>query len=131
MNAKTINQSWNIPDSVRQRQGDIWADIDFEINPNFSTHSFKNNPFDTKVGRILVCGKKFIVTYKELLRANSSIEQQLVDIFFKKLGKEEQVEVSMLNNTLYLRKNELRRLSETLDDSITTIQRSYKIGLYL
>ena len=35
MNAKTINQSWNIPDSVRQRQGDIWADIDFEINPNF------------------------------------------------------------------------------------------------
>lgn len=131
MNAKTINQSWNIPDSVRQRQGDIWADIDFEINPKFSTYSFKNDPLNTKVGRILVCGKKIIVTYKELLRANSSIEQQLVDIFFKKLSKEEQIEVSMLNNTLYLRKNELRRLSETLDDSITTIQRSYKIGLYL
>lgn len=131
MNAKTINQSWNIPDSVRQRQGDIWADIDFEINPKFSNYSFKNDPLNTKVGRILVCGKKIIVTYKELLRANSSIEQQLVDIFFKKLGKDEQVEVSMLNNTLYLRKNELRRLSETLDDSITTIQRSYKIGLYL
>ena len=47
-----------------------------------------------------------------------------------KFGKT-QNSVRNLNNTLYLRKNELRRLSETLDDSITTIQRSYKIGLYL
>lgn len=131
MITSTVNQAWNISDKVKEKQGEVWANIDFEINPKFSSYQYKNNPMETKVGRIFVCGKKIIVTYKELLRASAAIDQQVTDTFFLKVNKDDQLTIYMLSNKLYLKKHELGRLSETLEDSITTIQRSYRLGLYL
>ena len=41
------------------------------------------------------------------------------------------IDVPVLNNTFYLKSREITRLYETIEDSINTINKSYKLGLYL
>jgi hypothetical protein len=59
------------------------------------------------------------------------LEHTLVDIQLLHSDKSKEIEVMILNKPFYLKSREITRLYETINDSIDTIQKSYKIGLYL
>jgi len=131
MTPKTINQSWAIPEKFIERYGKTWAEIDFEINPKLSNYMFRNDPLNTTVGTLLICGKRISLKYKQLINSTTVMDQYIADIFFNKPKKDETIAVSIFNNTLYLKKHEVTKLSETISDSCDTIMKSYKLGLYL
>ena len=39
----SINHPWGISKKMRERMGQTWADMDFEINPRLSTHNMKED----------------------------------------------------------------------------------------
>ena len=131
MIAKTINQSWAIPNSMIERYGKNWATIDFEINPKLSNYLFRNDPLNITVGQICLCNKKLDASLKQLRSWKTMLEHTLVDIQLLHSDKSKEVEVIVLNKPFYLKSREITRLYETINDSIDTIQKSYKIGLYL
>ena len=131
MIVKTINQSWAIPNSMIERYGKNWATIDFEINPKLSNYLFRNDPLNITVGQICLCNKKLDASLKQLRSLKTMLEHTLVDIQLLHSDKSKEVEVIVLNKPFYLKSREITRLYETINDSIDTIQKSYKIGLYL
>jgi hypothetical protein len=131
MITKTINQSWAIPDNFKERYGRIWSELDFEINPRLSNYAFNNDPMNTIVGTLILDKKRISVKYKQLLGAISTTQQYVSDVFFNKPAKEETMEITIFNNTFYLRKHEINKLAQTIQDSCDTIMKSYKLGLYL
>jgi len=131
MIVKTINQSWAIPNSMIERYGKNWATIDFEINPKLSNYLFRNDPLNITVGQICLCNKKLDASLKQLRSLKTMLEHTLVDIQLLHSDKSKEIEVMILNKPFYLKSREITRLYETINDSIDTIQKSYKIGLYL
>ena len=131
MIVKTINQSWAIPNSMIERYGKNWATIDFEINPKLSNYLFRNDPLNITVGQICLCNKKLDASLKQLRSLKTMLEHTLVDIQLLHSDKSKEIEVIVLNKPFYLKSREITRLYETINDSIDTIQKSYKIGLYL
>lgn len=128
---KTINQSWAIPDNFKEKYGRIWSELDFELNPKLSNYAFNNDPMNTIVGTLILDRKRISVKYKQLLGAVSTMQQYASELFFAKLSKTDTMEVTIFNNTFYLRKHEINKLAETIHDSCDTIMKSYKLGLYL
>ena len=128
---KTVNQAWATPTKFIDRYGKTWADMDFEINPKLSNYSFKNDPMNTIVGSLLLCGKTIPVKYKQLITANTVMDHYLAEIQLNRLSKDETIEINLFNSVFYLKKHEVTKLSETIMDSCDTIMKSYKLGLYL
>jgi hypothetical protein len=131
MITKTINQSWAISDDFKERYGRIWSELDFEINPKLSNYAFSNDPMNTMVGSLILDRKRISVKYKQLLGATTTVDQYVTDVFFNKPSKNETMEVTIFNNTFYLKKHEIGKLAQTIHDSCDTIMKSYKLGLYL
>ena len=128
---KTVNQSWATPDKLIKRYGKTWAELDFEINPSISNYAFKNNPLDTIVGTLVLDRKRIPLKYKQLVNSITAMEYYISEIHFNKPEKDEKLEVSIFNNTFYLKKHEITKLFQTITDSCDTIMKSYKLGLYL
>lgn len=128
---KTINQSWAIPESMINRYGKNWASIDFEINPKVSNYAFRNDPLNTIIGQVCLCNKRLDANLKQLKTLKTMLEHTLVDIQLLHSDKSKIIEVTVLNKTFYLNSREVTRLYETINDSIDTIHKSYKLGLYL
>jgi len=127
---KTINHSWAIPESMINRHGEIWAGIDFEINPRISNYAFRNDPLSVNVGKLCLCNKKLDTNLKQLRSLKTILEHVITD--FKLLhGNQGTIDVNVLNITFHLRSIEIQRLYETITDSIDVIQKSYRLGLYL
>ena len=55
----------------------------------------------------------------------------LKSVYFERIAKDVNVVIDINNISLYLKKHELARLTETLADSIGCIDKSYQLGLYL
>ena len=131
MMTKTVNQSWATPNKFIERYGKTWAEIDFEINPKISNYSFRNDPMNSVVGTLLLCGKRISLKYKQLFTANTVMDHYLAEIQLNRPGKEETLEINLFNSVFYLKKHEISKLSQTISDSCDTIMKSYKLGLYL
>ena len=131
MITRTINQSWAIPEKFIERYGKTWAELDFEINPKLSNYAFRNDPLNTVVGVLLICGKRIPLKYKQLVKSVTVIDQYISDLHFNKVKKDETVAVNLFNNTFYLKRHEITKLSETITDSCDTIMKSYRLGIYL
>jgi len=131
MIVKSINNSWAIPDSMIARYGKTWANIDFEMNPRISNYAFSIDPFNTNVGQLCLNDKKLDANLKQLRTLKTILEHVLVDVKLLHGGSSNSIEVSVLNNTFYLKSREITRLYETVEDTLQTIMKSYKLGLYL
>tara|TARA_R110000782_G_scaffold22639_1_gene59845 strand:- start:179 stop:565 length:387 start_codon:yes stop_codon:yes gene_type:complete len=126
---KTVNQSSSVSTKFRDRYGSTWADMDFIFKDKIYTSSFKSDPFQTMVGTLQLAGTHTPFTYKDLLQ-NSRV--------ISKLGAEthraaiaEKFEVNIRSKSILLNRQEINRLSETLNDALLTVDRSYALGLYL
>ena len=61
-----INQTWAYDQKYVRRYGKLYGSIDFEINENVSAELFKKQPEKPVIGKLMIGGKKFDVTYQEL-----------------------------------------------------------------
>tara|TARA_Y100000389_G_scaffold128233_1_gene125628 strand:- start:771 stop:1163 length:393 start_codon:yes stop_codon:yes gene_type:complete len=128
---KSVNKPWAISDKYRNKYGVIWSDMDFEINPKISTYQFKNDPLNTNVGVLKICGKTIPMQYKQLLSAANITADSAKAVYFEKPEKWEKFAINVLNQELYLKKHEIGKLAETLEDTTEIISKSYELGLYL
>ena len=131
MIVSTVNQSWAIPEKFAKRYGKIWAELDFEINPKLSNYSFRNDPLNTVVGTLLLCGKKIPLKYKQLVNGVTSMDNYLAEIQLNSVKKDETVTINIFNDIFYLKRHEITKLAQTISDSCDTIMKSYRLGLYL
>ena len=46
----SINHPWGISKKMREKMGDTWADMDFEINDRLSQHNMREAMYDQYVG---------------------------------------------------------------------------------
>jgi hypothetical protein len=125
----SVNHPWGISDKSRKRYGDIWADIDFVFADKISAESFKEDPMNTTIGYLQVAGASVKMKYKDLIAYAKSIGELSLNLY--KADHDSQFDVDIKTYTVKLRPIEITRLSETLNDSLTTTMRGYELGLYL
>ena len=61
-----INQTWAYDQKYVRKYGKLYGSIDFEINENVSAEMFKKQPEKPVIGKLMIGGKTFDVTYQEL-----------------------------------------------------------------
>lgn len=61
-----INQTWAYDQKYVKRYGKLYGSIDFEINENVSQELFEKQPNKPVIGKLMIGGKTFDVTYQEL-----------------------------------------------------------------
>ena len=125
----SINHPWGISKKMREKMGNTWADIDFEINPRLSQHNFRENLIDQSVGILHVANTNIKMKYKELLSLSKHLKKQVNNSY--RSSVEENFPVDVKSYTFLLNKNEIDRLDETINITTTTLMRKYELGLYL
>ena len=119
----SINHPWGISDKFKKRYGKIWSEMDFEV-AKISNYHFKQDPMNTIVGTMFLCGQHITMKYKHLISSANSIQGYAQAAYFEKAEKD-------TKKPFILKKHEIGRLSQTLADSLHTINVGYQIGSYL
>ena len=61
-----INQTWAYDQKYVRKYGKLYGSIDFEVNENVSGKLFENSKQKPVVGKLMIGGKTFDVTYQEI-----------------------------------------------------------------
>lgn len=125
----SVNHPWGISDKMRKRYGDTWADIDFVFADKISEESFKEDPMNTTIGYLQIAGASIKMKYKDLIAYGKTIGEYSANLY--RVSRDSVFDVEIKTYTLKLRPIEITRLSETLQDTLTTTMRGYELGLYL
>jgi len=126
---KSVNHPWGISDKKRKQLGDTWADIDFVFQDKMSAENFKEDPMNCTIGYLQVAGMSIKMKYKDLIAYEKSIMDQANRTY--NANREASFSVEIKTYTLNLRPHEIEKLSETLQDSLTSCMRAYELGLYI
>jgi len=125
----SINHPWGISKKVRERMGNTWADMDFEINQRLSQHNMKESLFDQPVGNLYIANMNIKMKYKDLISISKYMKKQINNSYRATI--EEKFPVDIKSHTFFLNKNEIERLDETINITTKTLMRKYELGLYL
>ena len=123
----SINQSFAIPDKLRTRYGNIWADMDFIVN-RMNLDIFKKRPMEYVVGTLQVAGTKIKIEYKDLFKLETKLNNLLSTVYPAK-DREVKYPVDIKGSSFQLRQHEITRLYETVVDAKITVQRKYELGV--
>ena len=126
---KSVNHSWGITPKFRQKYGDTWADIDFYFEDKVSSDRFRTDPLNCVVGTLHVSKQNFKFTYKDLISHTSGVSNAIKKTYITESFSV--IPFDIKSKTVLLSRSEANRLSATLDDALTTVQRAYELGLYL
>ena len=69
-----INQTWAYDQKYVRKYGKLYGSIDFDINENVSQELFKNQPEKPVIGKLMIGGKTFDVTYQELDQIQRTVQ---------------------------------------------------------
>ena len=61
-----INQTWAYDQKYVKRYGKLYGSIDFEVNENVSSELFRKQKEKPVIGKLMIGGKSFDVTFQEL-----------------------------------------------------------------
>ena len=61
-----VNQTWAYDQKHVRKYGKLYGSIDFEVKDNISAELFKKQPNKPVIGKLMIGGKTFDVTYQEL-----------------------------------------------------------------
>ena len=61
-----VNQTWAYDQKHVRKYGKLYGSIDFEIKENVSEELFRKQPEKPIIGKLMIGGKTFDVTYQEL-----------------------------------------------------------------
>jgi hypothetical protein len=123
----SVNQPWAISDKYREKYGNTWAEIDFEFK-DILEKNFLENPQSTVIGTLIVAGQREEVTMRDLSFMQTVLKTSIAEAVQLPMNEHE---VKLKSKYVRLNVTELNRLYETIDDTITSIQRKYQLGLYL
>jgi hypothetical protein len=123
----SVNQPWAISDKYREKYGNTWAEIDFEFK-DILEKNFLENPQSTVIGTLIVAGQREEVTMRDLSFMQTVLKTSIAEAVQLPMNEHE---VKLKSKYVRLNVTELNRLYETIEDSITSIQRKYQLGLYL
>jgi hypothetical protein len=125
----SINHPWGISQKMRDRMGQTWADMDFEINPRLSTYNMREDLINQPVGILCLANTNIKMKYKELISASKTLKKHVNNSY--KSTIEEKFPVDIKSHTFFLNKKEIQRLEETINTTTTVLIRKYELGLYL
>ena len=125
----SINHPWGISQKMREKMGQTWSDMDFEINPRLSTHNMREDLINQPVGILHVANTNIKMKYKELLSTHKSLKKHINISYNSTI--EEKFPVDIKSHTFFLNKKEIQKLEETIDITTTVLIRKYELGLYL
>ena len=125
----SINHPWGISQKMREKMGETWADMDFEINPRLSTHNMREDLINQPVGILSLANMNIKMKYKELLSASKSLKKHVNNSYNSDIQEKFPVEIK--THTFFLNKNEIDRLDETIGITTKSLVRKYELGLYL
>ena len=128
---KSINQPWAISDKFQNKYGDIWTNIDFIMHDKISAENFKTDPMICSIGYLHIAGQRIHMTYKDLITYAKEIATASCNAYEVKGTKQETFVVEIKGRTFNIKKHELAKLSQTINDALHTSMRSYELGLYL
>ena len=83
----SINQPWAVSDNFRNRYGDTWADIDFIFNAKISADLFREDPMNTKIGKLQICKQNIELYFKDLLTYEKIIQEKYDILISEKANK--------------------------------------------
>lgn len=126
---KSVNHSWGITPKFRQKYGDTWADMDFYFEDKVSKDRFRTDPMECVIGTLHVSGQDFKFTYRDLISHTSGVSNTIKKTYINE--SDGVIPFYIKSKTVLLSRSEANRLSATLDDALTTVQRAYELGLYL
>lgn len=127
---KSINHPWAVSDKYRNRYGDTWADLDFVFQEKISEENFRTDPMNTKIGHLNIYNQKIDMLYKDIISHSKTIKT-LSDESYITGTKNDVYEVRIKSQTFTLKRHELSKLSETLNEASNSALRAYELGLYL
>lgn len=127
----SINQPWAVTDKFRARYGDLWADLDFVMQPKISEENFKAEPMNTTMGELHIAGQQISMRYKDLIAYAKSLDTLSGNLYAEGFAKTDKFEVSIKGREFMLAKHEIGKLCETMHDAANAAMRGYEIGLYL
>ena len=61
-----INQTWAYDQKYVRKYGKLYGSIDFEVNENVSSELFRKQKEKPVIGKLMIGGKSFDVTFQEL-----------------------------------------------------------------
>lgn len=127
----SINQPWAISDKYANRYGELWTNLDFQINDRITTKQFKTDPMNTEVGHLHIDNRTLDLKYKDILGYAKSAEDMYNNI--REMGSLSPLvnEISIKGRVFQLKKHEVSKLASTLNDAAQVISRKYELGLYL
>ncbi len=125
----SINHPWGISKKMRERMGDTWTDMDFNINPKLSTTNMRERLIDQPVGELHIARLDIKLKYKDLMYLTRQLKKH-VNISHR-AAIEEKFPVDIKSHTFFLNKKEIERLDETINITTTALIRKYELGLYL
>lgn len=127
---KSINQPWAISEKYQQRYGQVWSTMDFIFQEKISEQNFKTDPMNTVIGDLCIYNQKLSLTYKDIINYSKTV-QTVCDEAYVSGTKADVYDVRIKSQTFSLQRHELRKLSETLTESLIVSVRAYELGLYL
>ena len=127
---KSINQPWAISDKVRNKLGDAWADIDFVFQEKISEDNFRTDPMNTNIGYLSLFTQKIDMLYKDII-SYAKTTKTLSDEAYITGARTDIYDVRIKSQTFTLKRHELSKLSETLNEASSSTIRAYELGLYL
>ena len=126
---KSVNHPWGISDKKRKQLGNIWADIDFVFQDKISAENFREDPMNVTIGHLQVANCDIKMKYKDLIAYSKSVTDQANKTRFAERTTAHNVDIKTYSVNLL--PHEIQKLSDTLQDSLTTCMRAYELGLYL
>jgi hypothetical protein len=125
----SINHPWGISKKMRDKMGNTWADMDFEVNPRLSQHNMKEDLFDQPVGNLYLANIDIKMKYKDLLYTSKQMKKYVNNTY--RASIEEKFPIDIKSHKFLLNKKEIERLEETINITTKTLLRKYELGLYL
>lgn len=124
----SINQPWAISEKQKKRYGKTWATMDFEINRNVYESTFNEDPMNVEIGSLFLAGKTIKMRYKHLIGTFQKVSSAISD---NHTNSDNNYVIDIANQNFELSLIETKKLKETLQDSLSVIQKRYAMGLYL
>ena len=127
----SINQPWAISDKYSSRYGELWTNLDFQINDRITTKQFKTDPMNTEVGILILGEHRIKMRYKDVILYSKLIEDESNNIYASNATKTETFPIEVKGYSFMLYKHEVSKLANTLADTAQSVIRGYELGLYL
>ena len=125
----SINHPWGISQKMREKMGETWADIDFNINDRLSQHNMREDLINQNVGNLHIANTNIKMKYKDLLSSSKHLKKYVNNTY--RASIDEKFPIDIKTHTFFLNKKEIERLEETINITTQTLIRKYELGLYL